>query len=86
METLIMHPENKEQLAALKAVAKALKVPFEKEKKQELTEREKTIALYGKDLVETVERAEKSIKAGNVKIYDTAKSLEENIKIWDSTI
>ena len=45
METLIMHPENKEQLAALKAVAKALKVPFEKEKKQELTEREKTIAL-----------------------------------------
>jgi len=79
METLIMHPENKEQLAALKAVAKALKVPFEKEKKQELTEREKTIALYGKDLVETVERAEKSIKAGNVKVLDPSKSLWENI-------
>jgi len=70
-----MHPENKEQLA----VAKALKVPFEKEKKQELTEREKTIALYGKDLVETVERAEKSIKAGNVKVLDPSKSLWENI-------
>ena len=79
METLIMHPENKEQLAALKAVAKVLKVPFEKEKKQELTEREKTIALYGKDLVETVERAEKSIKAGNVKVLDPSKSLWENI-------
>lgn len=26
METLIMHPETKEQLAALKAIAKALKV------------------------------------------------------------
>lgn len=57
METLIMHPVNKEQLAALKAFAKALKVPFEKEKKKELSEREKTIALYVKDLVETVERA-----------------------------
>jgi hypothetical protein len=29
METVIMHPKNKEQLAALKAVAKALKVTFE---------------------------------------------------------
>jgi hypothetical protein len=32
METLIMHPENKEQAAALKAVAKALKVDFETDK------------------------------------------------------
>lgn len=30
METLIMYPKSKEQLAALKAFAKALKVPFEK--------------------------------------------------------
>jgi hypothetical protein len=29
METMIMHPQNKEQVAALKAVAKALKVAFE---------------------------------------------------------
>jgi hypothetical protein len=29
METVIMHPKNKEQLDALKAVAKALKVAFE---------------------------------------------------------
>lgn len=29
METMIMHPKNKEQLIALKAVAKALKVDFE---------------------------------------------------------
>lgn len=29
METVIMHPKNREQLAALKAVAKALKVAFE---------------------------------------------------------
>lgn len=29
METVIIHPENKEQLSALKAFAKALKVKFE---------------------------------------------------------
>jgi hypothetical protein len=32
METMIMHPKNKEQLSALKAVAKALKIDFETEK------------------------------------------------------
>ncbi len=84
METLIFHPENKAQLEALKAFGKALKVPFEK--KKELTEREKTIALYGIDLVETVENAEISIKKGNTKDYDTSKSLEENILIWENTI
>ena len=30
METLIVHPENKEQLAAIKAFLKALKINFEK--------------------------------------------------------
>ena len=32
METLILHPKNKEQLSVLKAMAKALKVDFETEK------------------------------------------------------
>ena len=32
METMIMHPKNKEQLSALKAIAKALKIDFETEK------------------------------------------------------
>jgi hypothetical protein len=32
METMIMHPQNKEQLDALKAIAKVLKVAFETEK------------------------------------------------------
>ena len=74
-----MHPENKAQLDALKAFAKALKVPFEKKVKKELSEREKTIELYGLDLVENVERAEKSIKEGNFKTLDPSKSLWENI-------
>ncbi len=32
METLIAHPENEQQADALKAVMKALNVPFEEEK------------------------------------------------------
>jgi uncharacterized membrane protein (DUF106 family) len=32
METLIVHPDNKEQLAALKAFMKAFKISFEEEK------------------------------------------------------
>jgi len=32
METLIVQPKNKEQLAALKAIMKALKVEFKAEK------------------------------------------------------
>ncbi|WCT11353.1 DUF2683 family protein [Mucilaginibacter jinjuensis] len=32
METMIMHPKNKEQLSALKAIAKALKIDFETKK------------------------------------------------------
>lgn len=34
METLIVHPENKEQLEALKAFMKALKISFKREKPQ----------------------------------------------------
>lgn len=77
MEALIMQPENKEQLTALKAIAKALKIPF---KTAELSEREKTINLYGLELVEAVERAEKSIAKGNVKTLDPTKSLWENLQ------
>jgi len=80
METLIMHPETKEQLAALKAIAKALKVPFQKEQKAELTEREKTVNLYGIEMVEAIEKAEESIKKGNFKTLDPTKSLWENIQ------
>jgi len=79
METLIMHPQNKEQLAALKAFAKALKVPFEKNEKAELSDREKGILLYGKDFVEKIERGEEAIKDGKFITLDPTKSLWENI-------
>lgn len=34
METVIVHPKNKEQLAALKAFIKALKIDFETKKEE----------------------------------------------------
>lgn len=73
METLVMHPANKEQLAALKAIAKALKIPFEKREEKEQ---------YNPAFVKMIKDAEKSIAAGDVRTYDSSKSLEENMELW----
>lgn len=56
METLIMHPENKQQLLALKAIAKALKINVETQKSP-----------YDPDFVAMVKTAE---KRGNYKTID----------------
>jgi len=56
METLIMHPENKQQLLALKAIAKALKINVETQKSP-----------YDPDFVAMVKSAE---KRGNYKSID----------------
>ena len=53
METLITHPKNKEQLAALKAVMKALKVDFRTEKSP-----------YNPEFVSQILKAKKDIKNG----------------------
>jgi hypothetical protein len=53
METVIAKPANKEQLAALKAVMKALKVDFITEK-----------GSYDPQFLAKVERAEEQIKSG----------------------
>jgi hypothetical protein len=58
METLIMHPKNKEQLLALKAIAKALKITVETQKSP-----------YDPDFVVMVKDAE---KRGNYKTIDVA--------------
>ncbi|WP_439696528.1 DUF2683 family protein [Mucilaginibacter sp. AW1-7] len=58
METLIMHPKNKEQLLALKAIAKALKITVETQKSP-----------YDPDFVAMVKDAE---KRGNYKTIDVA--------------
>ncbi|WP_299284591.1 DUF2683 family protein [uncultured Mucilaginibacter sp.] len=53
METIIMLPENKEQLSAIKAFAKALKVKFKTEK-----------TYYSPDAVAKVRQGEEDYKNG----------------------
>jgi hypothetical protein len=69
METVIMHPESKEQLTALKAFAKALKVKFETEKRE-----------YSPEFIAKIKESERQIKEGNFIRLDPNKSLWENIK------
>ena len=57
METLIVLPKDKEQLAALKAIMKALKVDYKTEKG------EKTYN-YNKDFVNKMKQSEDDLKAG----------------------
>jgi Protein of unknown function (DUF2683) len=52
METLIVHPQNKEQLDALKAFMKALKISFEAEKP------------YDPEFVAMVLQGDEDLKAG----------------------
>ena len=59
-------PKNKEQLIALKAFAKALKIDF---KSDELTEREKAIALYVLQFAGEIERGREDIKEGHTTTY-----------------
>jgi hypothetical protein len=56
METLIMHPQNKEQATALKAIAKAWKISVETKK-----------SAYDPEFVAMVKKAE---KRGNYKTTD----------------
>lgn len=53
METLIIHPKNKEQLAAIKAFVKALKIDFTTEKSP-----------YNPNFVKEILQAKEDIKNG----------------------
>lgn len=53
METLIVHPKNEEQLTALKAVMKVLKIDFETDKSP-----------YNPEFVAKIKRSEAQMKAG----------------------
>ena len=53
MESLIVRPENKKQLAALKAVMKALNIPFEKDKSP-----------YDPEFVKMIEKGDEDLKGG----------------------
>lgn len=53
METLIVHPENKAQLNAVKQVLKAMKISFEKEEKP-----------YNPGFVAKIKKSEQNFKEG----------------------
>ena len=53
MGTLIAHPGNKEQMAALKAFIKALKISFEEEKSP-----------YNPEFVAMIKQGDEDLKAG----------------------
>ena len=55
METLILHPENKAQLSALKAMAKALNISFETKENS-----------YAPDFISKIEKSKEEIKEGKV--------------------
>ena len=50
METIKIHPENKEQLSAIKAMLKAFKIPFERTEKES----------YNSEFVEKIKDSEKN--------------------------
>jgi hypothetical protein len=60
MESIIVHPENKAQLTALKAVLKAMKIAFEK--------KEDT---YNPEFVEKIRESDEDFKAGRYKTIKT---------------
>lgn len=55
METLIVQPKDKEQLAALKAIMKALKIDYKTEKSGES---------YNQDFVNKMKKSEEDLKEG----------------------
>jgi len=63
-----MHPKNKEQLSALKAFAKALKVDFETEKSP-----------YNPTFVSKIKESKKQVEEGKYTTLDPDKSLWENL-------
>jgi hypothetical protein len=56
METLIVQPRSKEQLTALKAIMKALKIDFKTEKS--------TNSPYNAEFIAKMKKGEEDIKAG----------------------
>ena len=67
METLIMRPQSKEQSAALKAIAKALKISVE-------------TSTYNPDFVAKIKASKKEVENGEYTTLDPSKSIWENLK------
>jgi ribosomal protein S20 len=61
METLIIHPDNKEQLAALKTFMKAFKISFESEK-----------STYNPEFVAKIQESREQVKNGETRVVNIA--------------
>lgn len=61
METLIVHPNNKEQLAALKAFMKAFKISFEENKTP-----------YNPEFVAKIQESREQVKRGETRVINIA--------------
>jgi hypothetical protein len=61
METLIVHPDNKEQLVALKAFMKAFKISFEEEK-----------SAYNPEFVAKIKDSREQVKNGETRTVNIA--------------
>lgn len=69
MESVTIYPQNKEQLSALKAFAKALKVDFKTEKSP-----------YNPEFVAKIKESKKQTEEGKFTSLDPNKSIWENLK------
>ncbi|MBA2561953.1 MAG: hypothetical protein H0V14_03410 [Chitinophagaceae bacterium] len=70
MESITIHPKNKEQANLFEQLAKTLKVPFEKSKKPERP--------YNAEFVSKIERSRQNYKEGKGEVV----TLEELNKLW----
>jgi hypothetical protein len=61
METLIIHPENQEQLSALKTFMKAFKISFEEEKSP-----------YNAEFVAKIQESREQVKRGETREVNIA--------------
>ncbi|MFC0517050.1 DUF2683 family protein [Mucilaginibacter angelicae] len=59
MESLIVHPRNKEQLAALKTFMKAFKISFEEEKSD-----------YDPEFVAKIKESREQVKRGETRVVN----------------
>ena len=61
METLIVHPDNKEQLAAMKTIMKAFKISFEVRK-----------STYNTEFVAKIQESREQVKRGETRVVNIA--------------
>lgn len=68
MESITIHPENKEQLSAIKAMLKAFKIPFEKADEENS---------YDPEFLQKIKESEQELKEGRGTTIKSKKELDK---------